>query len=93
MIDGHGIHHQPEEQQLAGIEAFGLGAVEPAEQRRDLGFVLLLQGFDGVGGFLLDLFDRRVLLCDLLIACGNSPRSADVPATSCLRRAGSSESV
>ena len=79
LVHRQRIQHQSKEQQLRRIEAFGLGAVEPAEQRLDLGLVLLLQGFNGVGGFLLDLLAGGPLLGDLLIAQRRlPPRTAGV---------------
>ena len=35
-----------------------MGAVEAAEEGVEVRLMLLLQGFDGVGGFPLDLFDH-----------------------------------
>src|SRR5690606_1925622 len=58
----HGVDGDAEQQQLRGVEALGAWAVEAAEDRQHLGLVLLLQGFDARGGFLLDLLDSRVTL-------------------------------
>lgn len=75
LVHRQRIHDQPEQEQLAGIEAFGVGAVEAAEQGVEVRFVLLLERRDGVGGFALDLFDHRVTRGDVLIT-GRGRRGA-----------------
>ena len=66
LIERHRIDLDAEQEQLAGVEPLRLRAVEPAEDRVDLGLLLSLQplplGFELLGGFPPDPLDDGIVL-------------------------------